>query len=190
VDGTSERKVDETLGPVSGSDGDPLDRLIPILYAELHSLAERVLAREYGEPTLSTTTLLHEAYLKLAAGDRVSERGRDYLFAAASRAMRQVLVEHARRRGRLKRGGGATRIRLDEARMEGTGPGADVLELDQALERLAEIRPRAARLVEGRFFGGLGLGEMARVLEISDRTAKRDWAFARAWLYRELSTAK
>jgi RNA polymerase sigma-70 factor, ECF subfamily len=148
-----------------------------------------MLGRELGEPTLSTTTLLHEAYLKLAAGGSVSERGRDYLFAAASRAMRQVLVDHARRRRRIKRGAGVKPIRLEEARLAADSPSADILEIDRALDRLADIRPRAARIVEGRFFGGLGLGDMARILEISERTAKRDWAFARAWLYRELSRA-
>lgn len=166
---------------------DQLDLLIPVLYRELHDLAHRILARERGEPTLSTTTLLHEAYLKLAAGERVSERGRDYLFAAASRAMRQVLVEHARRRGRVKRGSGVEGIRLEEARVEANGIGSDVLDVDRALNQLAEIRPRAARIVEGRFFGGLEVSEMARVLGVSERTAKRDWAFARAWLFRELS---
>jgi RNA polymerase sigma-70 factor, ECF subfamily len=168
---------------------DQLDRLIPLLYAELHHLARRTLGREYGERTLSTTTLLHEAYLKLAAdeGEGVTARGRDYLFASASRAMRQVLVDHARRRGRAKRGGGRPHIRLEEARLAEDGPCADVLDVDRALTRLAEIRPRAARIVEGRFFGGLGLEELARALQISERTAKRDWAFARAWLFRELS---
>jgi RNA polymerase sigma-70 factor, ECF subfamily len=189
VDDVVRDDIDTILRDPNPSSADRLDRLIPLLYAELHELAQRVLAQELGEPTLNTTTLLHEAYLKLAAGSSVAEHGRDYLFAAASRAMRQVLVDHARRRGRAKRGGGYTAIRLDEARLEAEGAGADVLEIDQALNRLAEIRPRAARIVEGRFFGGLPLADMARLLDISDRTAKREWSFARAWLYRELSEA-
>lgn len=168
-------------------DVDRLDRLIPLLYEELHATAHRILSRELGDPTLSTTTLLHEAYLKLSPGETIPARGRAYLFAAASRAMRQVLVEHARRRGRAKRGGGAPHLRLEEARLESDGPCPDVLDVDRALTRLTEIRPRAARIVEGRFFGGLELGELARILDVSERTVKREWAFARAWLFRELS---
>lgn len=179
--------VTAALDDEDGSVDDRLDRLVPLLYDELHGVAHRLLRSELAEPTLSTTTLLHEAYMKLAGGGAVSERGRDYFFAAASRAMRQVLVEQARRRNRVKRGGRLTRVRLEEARLAEEGPCADVLAVDAALERLTEIRPRAARIVEGRFFGGLNLGEMARVLDISERTAKRDWAFARAWLFRELS---
>lgn len=163
-----------------------LDPLITVLYEELHGMAHRALGRETGSATLNTTALLHEAYLKLVRSERVTAHGRDYFFAAASRAMRQVLVDHARRRSRTKRGGGVAPIRLEEARLSADGALAEVLEVDQALERLAEADPRAARVVEGRFFGGLTLAEVAGALGISSRTAKRDWAFARAWLYREL----
>jgi RNA polymerase sigma factor (TIGR02999 family) len=177
------RPVRETDAP----DDERLDELIPVLYAELHGLAHRILDRELGQVTLNTTALLHEAYLKLAVGESLSVDGRDYLFAAASRAMRQVLVDHARRRSRVKRGSGATHVRLEGVQVAADRPCADVLDVNRALERLEQIRPRAARLVEGRYFGGLNLDDMARVLGISERTAMRDWAFAKAWLYRELS---
>jgi RNA polymerase sigma-70 factor, ECF subfamily len=180
--------LEKAVTQLPDAPGEPdLDRLVPLLYQELHEIAHRILGREIGDPTLSTTTLLHEAYLKLSPADTVTARGRAYLFAAASRAMRQVLVEHARRRGRAKRGGGAVHVRLEEARLKADAPCPDVLDVDRALTRLAEIRPRAARIVEGRFFGGLELGELAQILDVSERTAKRDWAFARAWLFRELS---
>lgn len=180
---TVTRLLRESRGPVERS----LEPLIAILYDELHALAHQTLAQEIGEPTLSTTALLHEAYLKLVDSELVTSRGRDYFFAAASRAMRQVLVDYARRRGRVKRGGRMSRVRLEEARLSADGACAEVLEVDQALERLVEVSPRAARVVEGRFFGGLSLKEAASALGVSERTAKRDWAFARAWLYRELT---
>lgn len=169
-------------------DEDPtLDPLIAALYDELHALSHRTLAAQFDDPSLSTTALLHEAYLKLVDSDSVAARGRNYFFAAASRAMRQALVDHARKRSRLKRGGGAPHVRLEEAQIRADGACAEVLEVDQALTRLSEISPRAAQVVEGRFFGGLSLAESAGALGISERTAKRDWAFARAWLYRELA---
>ncbi len=168
-------------------DEQSLDPLIAILYDELHAMAHRTLVAQVGEPTLNTTALLHEAYLKLVGSDAVTSKGRSYFFAAASRAMRQALVDHARRRSRVKRGGGMAQLRLKEADLPAEGACAEVLEVDQALDRLAEVSPRAARVVEGRFFGGLSIGESAEALGISERTAKRDWAFARAWLFRELS---
>jgi RNA polymerase sigma-70 factor (ECF subfamily) len=179
--------VTRLLRETSEDEAPPLDPLIAVLYDELHALSHRTLAAQFGEPSLSTTALLHEAYLKLVDGDGVAAKGRDYFFAAASRAMRQALVDHARRRSRVKRGGGAPHVRLEEAQIAVDGAFAEVLEVDQALTRLAEINPRAAQLVEGRFFGGLSLRESAGVLGVSERTAKRDWAFARAWLYRELT---
>lgn len=187
MEASARHAVTRLLDECRGQDEKSLESLIAILYDELHALAHRALSREFEEPTLSTTALLHEAYLKLVDGERVASRGRDYFFAAASRAMRQVLVDHARRRGRVKRGGGMSRVRLEEAQLSADGACAEVLEVDQALERLTEISPRAARVVEGRFFGGLSLKEVAGAIGVSPRTAKRDWAFARAWLYRELA---
>lgn len=163
-----------------------LDPLIAVLYDELHALAHWALSQESSEATLSTTVLLHEAYMKLVGSEQVTSRGRNYFFGAATRAMRQVLVDHARRRTRLKRGGGVSPVRLEEAQVSSDGSLAEVLEVDEAVKRLAKVSPRAARVVESRFFGGLTLSETAGVLGVSHRTTKRDWAFARAWLFREM----
>lgn len=187
MESPARQTVTRVLREGGGSDEQSLELLIATLYDELHGLAHRTMAGERGNCTLSTTALLHEAYLKLFDSERIPSRGRDYFFAAATRAMRQVLVDHARHRSRVKRGGNAPHLQLEEARLAVDGPCPEVLEVDQALDRLAEINPRAARVVEGRFFGGLTLDEAARLLGVSERTAKRDWAFARAWLYRDLS---
>lgn len=181
--------VTRLLREGSAADEESVKLLIAALYDELHGMAHRTLAGERRNCTLSTTALLHEAYFKLVDDEKVTSRGRDYFFAACSRAMRQVVVDHARRRGRVKRGGGLKRVRLEEAPLTADGHErfAEVIEVDRALRRLAAINLRAARVVEGWFFGGLSLEQTGRALGISGRTAKRDWAFARAWLYRELA---
>ena len=163
-----------------------VNRLLPVVYEELRRMAHALLHRERADHTLDTTALVHEAYLKLVDETRVVARGRDYFFAAAARAMRQVLIDYARRRGRHKRGGGWAVISLD-SRALAVDAFADGLEdLDEALSRLAEVYPRPARVVECRFFGGLNVDETAAALAISPRSVKRDWALARAWLYRDL----
>lgn len=162
---------------------DPLDRLVPLVYDQLRDMAHRQLAGEFGARTLQTTALVHEAYLKVAGRANVTGRGRSYFFAAAARAMRQVLVDRARRRKADKRGGGVKVVTMDEQSSAVDAFAADVLDLDQALERLAERNVRHARVVECRFFGGLSVEETAAALEISPRTVKSDWALARAWLY-------
>ena len=167
------------------SDGeDPLDRLWPLLYDDLRAIARRQLRRERPGQTLVTTALVHEAYLKLVDSSAVAQRGRAYFFAAAARAMRQVLVDHARRRGRLKRQGGedapgGISVGVDDF-------SAELLDLHDALDRLAAEHPRPARTVECRFFAGLSVEETAEALGVSPRTVKADWALARGWLYREL----
>ena len=163
------------------------DRLVPLVYDELHVLARAQLADEHSANTLTTTELVHEAYLRLVDSSRVVGNGRQYFFGAAARAMRQILVDHARRRGRQKRGGGSIALTtLDELHGSMTGPEVDLVELDLLLTRLAETYPRAARVVECRFFGGLSTEATAEVLGICARTVKSDWALARAWLFREL----
>ena len=158
------------------------DRLVPLVYDELHVLARAQLADEHSANTLTTTELVHEAYLRLVDSSQVVGNGRQYFFGAAARAMRQILVDHARRRGRQKRGGGTIALTtLDEIHGSMTGP-----ELDLVLTRLAATYPRAARVVECRFFGGLSTEQTAEVLGICARTVKADWALARAWLFREL----
>ena len=165
-----------------------LDVLMPRVYEELRDIAHRYLAADPDGHTLSTTALIHEAYLRLADTDRVGDRGRAYFFASAARAMRRVLVDYARRRSRVKRGGGAQPLTLDDAVVAGKADPVDVLDLDRALARLDEVSPRAAAVVDCRFFGGLTVEETADALGVTGRTVKRDWAFARAWLLDHLQT--
>lgn len=159
------------------------DRLLSILYDDLRVVAHRQLGDPGQGRTLSTTALVHEAYIRLADDPRVTARGRAYFFAAAARAMRRIVVEDARRRRRLKRGGGAQHLPLDETVACGVGPGIDVLDLENGLHQLATLAERPARVVECRFFAGLSVEETALALGVTDRTIKRDWAFARAWLF-------
>jgi RNA polymerase sigma factor (TIGR02999 family) len=171
----------------SDSDGAALtDRLLPLVYDELRAMAHGHLARERSNHTLSTTALVHEAYLKLVDQTQVSRQGQTYFFGAAARAMRQILVDYARRRNRQKRGGGQAPVSLDETFVAVDGFAADLLDLDAALERLAVLNPRQAQVVECRFFRGLSIEETAEVLGVSGTTVKNDWAVARAWLYRRL----
>jgi len=173
----------------STESGDPaaLDRLVGFLYDELRAMAHRQLAREHRGATLHTTELVHEAYLRLIDNERVSERGRAYFFAAAAQAMRRVLVDAARRRNSAKRGGGEGAITLDDsAALPVDAYASELLDLHDALNVLEQERPRLARVVELRFFGGLAVDEAANVLDVSPRTVKSDWALARAWLFTHL----
>ena len=162
---------------------------VALLYDELRSLAHRELAREGGQVSLHTTELVHEAYLRLADSDEVSQRGRAYFFGAAAQAMRRVLVDAARRRGAAKRGGDRARVTLGEGHLAVDAYASDLLDLDRALTLLESESPRLARVVELRFFGGLSVEETAQSLEVSPRTVKGDWALARAWLHDTLQGA-
>ncbi|NNM31974.1 MAG: RNA polymerase subunit sigma-70 [Gemmatimonadetes bacterium] len=159
---------------------------MPRVYTELRQIARHHLSRNPAGHTLCTTALIHEAYLRLADAGQVTERGRGYFFAAAARAMRQVLVDYARRRHRLKRGGGFQPLTLKEGLVGTPAPSLDLVDLDRALQSLTEIYPRAASVVECRFFGGLSVEDTALALDVTSRTVKRDWAFARAWLFQRL----
>lgn len=163
-----------------------MGRLMPAVYGELRRMAHRHLAREGGQHSFDTTGLVHEAYLKLVDSS-VPVRNRRYFFGAAARAMRQVLVDAARRRQALKRGGGQHPLPLEEGQIEVDAYATELIHLDDALGRLASDYPRAARVVECRFFGGLGVEETGEVLDVSPTTVKRDWALAKAWLKRELA---
>lgn len=162
------------------------EALFPLVYEELRRLARRQLAGEAREHTLRTTALVHEAYIRLVDGSRIGPVERAYFFGAAARAMRQVLVDHARRRNAAKRGGGRAPLALGDLDVSVDAFAGELIDLDRALERLAELNPRHARVVECRFFGGLDVEQTAAVLDVSPRTVKSDWAFARAWLRREL----
>lgn len=166
-----------------------MDRLMPIVYAELRRLAARARRREQPGRTLQTTALVHEAYLKVVDQSRVEWRNRGQFFAVAAQAMRRILVDEARRRGADKRGGGIAKVSLDEA-AHGTqlAPPSDatILAVDQAVGALADFDPDLARLVELRYFAGLSVEETAEALGVSAATVGREWAAARAWLAHEL----
>ncbi|MEZ0336571.1 MAG: sigma-70 family RNA polymerase sigma factor [Gemmatimonadales bacterium] len=163
-----------------------LDTLVPIVYDQLRAIAHRQRAREAAEHTLDTTALVNEAYLRLVDDTRVTRRGRAYFFGAAARAMRQILVDYARRRDALKRGGGMEVVTLEDRHAAVDGFAAELLDLEAGLQRLARHSPRQAQVVELRYFGGLEVGEVAELLRVSVRTVELDWTMARAWLFREL----
>ncbi len=163
-----------------------LDDLVPLIFDELRAMARRQLSHQHDRYTLQTTELVHEAYLRLVGDDGVTRRGRAYFYAAAARAMRQVLVDAARRRNAAKRGSGATALSLDERTGEVDAYAHELLDLDVALLELERRNPRFARVVECRFFGGISVEDTAEALGVSPRTVKSDWAMARAWLYEAL----
>lgn len=166
------------------------ERLLPMVYDELHRQAERAMRREDAAHTLQATALVHEAYLRLVDQRRVEWKNRAHFFGVAAQAMRRVLVDHARGRLAEKRGGAMQRVTLGDAGAGASAdPDLDVLALHEALERLAALDPDQARLVELRYFGGLGIDETAEALGVSAATVKREWAVARAWLKRELEGA-
>ncbi|MBA4156962.1 MAG: sigma-70 family RNA polymerase sigma factor [Gemmatimonadetes bacterium] len=169
-------------------DGDPAawDHLLPLVYDELRRIARRHIRRQRGGLTLNTTALVHEAYLKLVDQTRVPYADRAHFFSVASRAMRQVLIDYARRHRAAKRGGEWQRVPLDEAEVAVEERAGTLLALDEALTRLAEMNERLVRVVECRFFGGLTEEETAVALGVTDRTVRRDWTKARMWLYGEI----
>jgi RNA polymerase sigma factor (TIGR02999 family) len=171
--------------------GDPLaaERLLPLVYDELRALAAQKLAGEKAGQTLQATALVHEAYLRLVGTQDPGWNGRGHFLAAAAEAMRRVLINRARDRGRLKRGGDRSRVDLENLCDPFEAPHEDLLDLDEALDRLAGVYPRPAELVKLRFFTGLSLAEASAALGISTRTADREWMFARAWLRDALGTA-
>jgi RNA polymerase sigma-70 factor (ECF subfamily) len=170
----------------SNGDQSALEKLTPIVYAELHRLAGRYMRHERPGHSLRTTDLVNEAYMRLVDYKRMQWSDRAHFFAVSAQLMRRILVEHARRRN-LKRGGRAPHVSLDEAAVVGGERDSDLVELDDALNTLARLDPRKARVVEMRFFGGLSFEETAEVLQKSSDTVKRDWRAARIWLYRELT---
>ena len=174
------------------SQGDPLalEKLTQLVYEELRRLAHRYMAQQRGDHTLQTTALVHEAYLRLAGQGEPHYQNRSHFLAVAARAMRQILVDHARTALRQKRGAGAERVELDEAAWVSAAPTREILDLNEALEKLATLDARKAQVVELRYFGGLKQQEIAEALNVSEVTVRRDWTFSRAWLYAELRKAE
>jgi RNA polymerase sigma factor (TIGR02999 family) len=180
--------VTRILSDIARSDRRAAGQLLPLVYAELRRLAAARLAREAPGQTLQPTELVHEAYLRLVGPDPGKPfDGCAHFFAAAAEAMRRILIDRARDRGRLKRGGGRQRVRLDLDALLAEPPGDDLLAVDEALAALAVEDPGAAELIQLRVFAGLTLGQASEVLGISRRTAERDWTYARAWLCDALS---
>ena len=167
-------------------DGRPLDRLVPLLYDELHQLAHRELRRRGGAATLKTTGLVHEAYLKLIDQTRIEVQDRGHFLALAATAMRHIVIDRARSRQTLKRGGDWRRVTFDEDALAADPRPEALLALDEALDRLERFDQRLCRVVECRFFAGLTVAETAAALEVSPRTVDRAWQKAKAWLYLEI----
>ena len=185
-----ERDITRLLREWRGGDGGALERLIPLVHDELHELAGRHLSRERRDHTLQATALVNEAFMKLAGQPGVEWQNRAHFFAIAATIMRRILVDHARGKRRQKRGGGAATVELDDGVIESQRREVDVFDayaLDRALTRLERLDARQARVVELRYFGGMTVEETAEVVGSSVATVYREWAVARAWLYRELA---
>jgi RNA polymerase sigma factor (TIGR02999 family) len=184
-------EVTAILSAIEQGDPHAAEKLLPLVYDELRKLAAQKLAHEKPGQTLEATALVHEAYLRLVAGEQEAHwTSRGHFFAAAAEAMRRILVENARRKRRPKHGGGRKRVDLDESAAVSPAPGDDLVALDEALGRLAAREPVKAELVKLRFFAGLTMPEAARVLGLSLATAERYWTYARVWLYAELTDAR
>lgn len=175
---------------VAWSKGDEVarDQLMPLVYEELHRLAHRYMKRESPGHTLQTSALVNEAFVRLVDQKNVRWQNRAHFFGIAAQMMRRILVDYARSRNYAKRGGGATQLSLDEALIVSDERSAEVVNVHEALERLAEFDARKSEIVELRFFGGLSIDETAEVLNVSPGTVMRDWTLAKAWLRREISS--
>ena len=187
MDENASNEITALLVAWKAGDGEALQRLISVVYPEMRKIARVHLARRSGGQTFESAALANEAYLRLIRAKGLECKDRAHFFAVCAQIIRRVLVDHARNRRRIKRGGGAVEVTLDEAFLPTRIDAVDVLALDEALESLSRIDARKCRVVELRFFGGLSVEESAEVLQVSPETVMRDWKMARAWLYRELT---
>ena len=188
MDGDSESiDMAKVLRQAATGQPDALEELLPLVYEQLHSVAERLLRHESPAHTLQPTALVNEAYMRLARGTGVDWQGKTHFFAVGAKVMRRVLVDHARGKNRQKRGGEQCRIPLSDDLCVSNRHDEDVLAIEEALEKLEKLDPRQAKVVELRFYGGLTVDEVAEVLGVSKRTVEADWTMVRAWLRRELS---
>ena len=179
--------VTQLLNAIDAGDPKAADQLLPLVYEELRKLAAVRMAQEQANQTLQPTALVHEAWLRLTGQEQPAFDGRGHFFAAAAEAMRRILIENARRKGRLKRGGAWERVDLEHLDVAVTTDDDTLLAVHEALEKLAAIDPVGAKLIELRFFAGLSNVDAAKALGLAERTAKRTWAYARAWLHEELT---
>lgn len=180
-------QITELLAEWREGNQSALDELYPLVYDELHRLARRYMSRERKDHTLQTTALINEAYVRLVDQKNVNWANRSHFFAISAQIMRRILIDHARRHGYAKRGGGAQQVSLEEVAAVIPKQGRELLRLDEALKSLAERDPRRSQVVELRYFGGLNNEEIAGVLNVSENTVTRDWNMARAWLYQQLT---
>jgi RNA polymerase sigma-70 factor (ECF subfamily) len=185
----SQQRVTELLAQWSQGDNAALVELTPLVYEELRRVAHRHLSGQRANHTLQTTALVNEAYLRLAEQTNPRWQNRAHFFAVAARAMRQILVSYARTQQAQKRGGGAFKVDLDEAALVSPEESREIVDLHEALEQLYALDPRKAQIVELKYFGGLNYDEIAKVLKISRITVRRDWEFAKVWLYTELRSS-
>ena len=185
----SPHRITQLLAEWSHGDGAALTELTPLVYEELRRLAHHYMEGQRPDHTLQTTALANEAYLRLADQTNPNWQSRAHFFAVAARAMRGILVNYAKSNQAQKRGGGAARIELDEAAILSPEQSKEIVDLHEALERLATLNSRKARVVELKYFGGLNHDEIAEVMKISTVTVRRDWMFAKTWLYDELQNA-
>lgn len=183
-------EVTQLLVSWGNGNKDALDKLIPLVYAELRRLARRYMGRESPGHTLQTSALINEAYMKLVDQRNVQWQNRAHFFAVAAQVMRHILIDHARSRRYAKRGAGARKISLDDTAVLSDERAADLVALDDALTALADLDARKSRIIELRFFGGLSIEETAEILKISPVTVTREWRAARAWLRREMSSSE
>jgi len=183
----SSHEVTQLLRAWTAGDQDALEKLTPLVYEQLHRVAQRYMAGQRPGHTLQTTALVNEVYLRLVDCSRVNWQDRAHFLAVSAQLMRRILIDFARSRGYQKRGGDVIHLSLDDAPSVSNEPDADVVALDDALKALAEVDDRKSKVVELRFFGGLSIEETAEVLKVSTETVVRDWRLARAWLLRELS---
>src|SRR5215813_4392229 len=186
---SSPNEITQQLIAWSKGDAAALDKLIPAVYQELRSMAARHLSREAAGHSLQPTALVHEAYLRLIDQTKVEWQNRAHFFGVAAQMMRRILIDHAKAKHRVKRGGTAVKVMLDESVNFTHERASELLALDDALQSLARMDERKSRIVELRYFGGLTVEETAQVLGISDKTVMRDWNLAKAWLYRELTNS-
>ena len=185
----SPQEITRLLEDWAGGDRGALDKLAPLVHAELRRIARRQMGSERQGHTLQATALVNEAYLRLAGGEGLALQDRAHFYAVCAQVMRHVLIDHARAHARDKRGGGAPRVALDEAAVMSGEGASELVALDEALRALEAVDPQKGRVVELRYFAGLSIEETAEVLGVSRATACREWAMARAWLRRELRSA-